>query len=154
MISSIILSSLDSNLKSIQKNDLLQINSKSKEYGLILTDKDVEEIIQSRNSTLKNYGRIELNIDVTKKIIENLYLSQYTDKDDYVELINDLQEIFYYLKNETLDEISDIEILEIIDDFYNRCNGRIDNVQDMSEQFSHNYRSSIGGINNEFTDFE
>lgn len=140
MISPIILSSLNSNLKTIQKNEILKINSESEQYGLSLSQEDVEEIIKSRNHTLRSYGRIDLNINATKQLIENLYTSQYTDKDDYVELINDLQEIFYYFKNETLDEISDIEIIELIDEFYNECSGRIDNVQDKAEKFAHEYR--------------
>lgn len=140
MSSSIILSSLNSSLNTIQKNEILQMNSESEQYGLSLSQDDIEEIIKSRNHTLQSYGRIDLNINATKQLIENLYISQYTDKDDYVELINDLQDIFYYLKNETLDEISDIEILEIIDEFYNECSGRIDNVQNKVEKFAQDYK--------------
>ena len=145
MISPIILSSLNSNLETIQKNEILKINSESEQYGLSLNQEDVEEIIKSRNHTLQSYGRIDLNINVTKQLIEGLYTSQYTDKDDYVELINDLQEIFYYLKNETLDEISDIELLERIDEFYNECSGRIDNVQNSAEKFAQEHRWGKGG---------
>ena len=96
MISPIILSSLNSNLEVIQEQELLELNENSSAYGLTLNKEDIKEIINSRNNTLKSYGRIELDINVTKSIIENLYKSQYTDRDDYVELINDLQEVFYY----------------------------------------------------------
>ena len=130
MISPVILSSMHLKLHSVQKNEILNLNNESQGYGLVLSKEDVDEIINSRNDTLKYYGRIELDIDVTKKIIENLYTSQYTEKDDYVELINDMQEIFYYLKNETLDEISDIEIITILDKFYNGYIGRKDHVQE------------------------
>lgn len=144
MISPVILSSMHLKLHSVQKNEILNLNNKSQGYGLVLSKEDVDEIINSRNDTLKYYGRIELDIDVTKKIIENLYTSQYTEKDDYVELINDMQEIFYYLKNETLDEISDIEIITILDKFYNGYSGRIDNVQEEAERFAKEFKF-IGG---------
>ena len=140
MISNIILSSLNKDLMSIQENEILKLNSESSRYGLTLSLDDVEEIIRSRNLTLKSYGRIELNMNATKKLIENLYTSQYTDKDDYVELINDLQEIFYYLKNETLDEISDSELIEMICEFYEECSGRIDNIQNKAEKFSREFK--------------
>lgn len=147
MISPIILSSMNLDLDSVQKNEILNLNNESQNYGLDLTKEDVEEIINSRNDTLKYYGRIELDISVTKHIIENLYTSQYTDKDDYVELINDIQDIFYYLKNETLDEISDIEIIEIIDKFYNDFSGRIDMVQEEAERFAKGFKlKGDGGI--------
>ena len=145
MISPIILKSLNSNLQITQENEILDLNEKSQVYGLTLNKEDVKEIINSRDNTLKNYGRIELDIGITKMIIENLYKSQYTDKDDYVYAINDLHEVFYYLKNETLDQISDIEVVEIIDDIYNNCSGRIDIVQEKCEEFAKNYRWEIGG---------
>ena len=144
MISPIILSSLNSNLEVIQEQELLELNENSSAYGLTLNKEDIKEIINSRNNTLKSYGRIELDINVTKSIIENLYKSQYTDRDDYVELINDLQEVFYYLKNETLDQISDIEIIEIIDEIYNNCSGRIDIVQEKCEEFAKSYKYRLG----------
>ena len=144
MISPIILSSMNLKLHYVQKNEILNLNNESQSYGLVLSKEDVDEIINSRNDTLKYYERIELDIDVTKKIIENLYTSQYTYKDDYVELINDIQEIFYYLKNETLDEISDIEVIEILDKFYNECSGRIDIIQEESEGSAKEFKGESG----------
>ena len=145
MISPIILKSLNSNLQITQENEILDLNEKSQIYGLTLNKEDVKEIINSRDNTLKNYGRIELDIGITKMIIENLYKSQYTDKDDYVYAINDLHEVFYYLKNETLDQISDIEIIYIIDEVYNNCSGRIDIVQEKCEEFAKSYRWKLEG---------
>ena len=145
MIFPIILKSLNSNLQITQENEILDLNEKSQIYGLTLNKEDVKEIINSRDNTLKSYGRIELDIGITKMIIENLYKSQYTDKDDYVYAINDLHEVFYYLKNETLDQISDIEIIEIIDEVYNNCSGRIDIVQEKCEEFAKSYRLKLGG---------
>ena len=145
MISPIILKSLNSNLQITQENEILDLNEKSQIYGLTLNKEDVKEIINSRDNTLKNYGRIELDIGITKMIIENLYKSQYTDKDDYVYAINDLHEVFYYLKNATLDQISDIEIIDIIDEVYNNCSGRIDIVQEKCEEFAKSYRLKLRG---------
>lgn len=140
MTHNIILSFLNNNNLIAIKNQILEINDKSVDYGLVLSPKDVEEVIKSRKDSLKTYGRIDLNMDITEKIMEILYTSQYTDKDDYLELINDLQDIFYYLKNETLDEISDNEILEKISEFYEKTSGRIDNVQNLAEKFANDYR--------------
>ena len=60
MISSIILKGLDSNLQIIQENEILELNEKSKIYGLTLNKEDVKKIITSRNNTLKSYGRIDI----------------------------------------------------------------------------------------------
>lgn len=140
MTKNIILSSIQNKSIIVAKNELLKINDESSAYGLILTPQDVEEIIKSRGYSLNNYGRIDLNMDVTKKLINKIYTSQYTDKDDYVEIINDLQDIFYYLKNETLDEISDNEIIDVIVEFYEKTSGRIDNIQNLTEKFALEYK--------------
>lgn len=140
MTKNIILSSIQNKSIIVAKNELLKINDESSAYGLILTPQDVEEIIKSRGYSLKNYGRIDLNMDVTKKLINKIYTSQYTDKDDYVEIINDLQDIFYYLKDETLDEISDNEIIDIIVEFYEKTSGRIENIQNLTEKFALEYK--------------
>ena len=140
MTKNIILSSLQDKSMNIVKNEILKINEESSVYGLILTSENVEGIIKSRGYSLKTYGRIDLNMDATKKIINKIYISQYTDKDDYVEIINDLQDIFYYLKNETLDKISDNEIIDIIGEFYEETSGRIDNVQNLAEKYALDFR--------------
>ena len=75
MISPIILKCLNSNLQITQENEILDLNEKSQIYGLTLNKEDVKEIINSRDNTLKSYGRIELDIGITKMIIENLYKS-------------------------------------------------------------------------------
>ena len=140
--SNIILSSLNNKNLVVVKNEILKINEDSALYGLTLSSKDIEDVVKYRGESLKTYGRIELNIDVTKKIMEKLYTSQYTNKEDYVEKINDIQDIFYYLKNETLDEISDNEIMDIISEFYEKSNGEIGNVQNLVEKFALDYRLS------------
>ena len=145
MTKNIILSSLQSEAITVAKNEILKINEESLTYGLILKPKNVEEIINSRAYSLKTYGRIDLNMDITKKLIKKIYKSQYTNKDDYVEIINDLQDIFYYLKNETLDKLSDNEIIDIISEFYEKTSGQIDNIQSLVEKFALDFR--LGRMN-------
>jgi len=40
-------------------NDIIQCNEVTREYGLKLSDKDVKEIIDTRNIALQKSGRIE-----------------------------------------------------------------------------------------------
>lgn len=140
MISSIILSSMHQGLKEIERNELLETNEESKEYGLTLSESDVKDIITSRNYTLKGYGRIELDIKTTKQLIENIYKSQFTNINDYLETINDMQEIFYYLKNETDDKICDNEIIELLDELYEKFSGNLDNVRGEADEFAKKFK--------------
>lgn len=140
MISPIILSSMHQGLKEIERNELLETNEESKEYGLTLSESDVKDIITSRNYTLKGYGRIELDIKTTKQLIENIYKSQFTNINDYLETINDMQEIFYYLKNETDDKICDDEIIELLDELYEKFSGNLDNVRGEADEFAKKFK--------------
>ncbi|WP_227857470.1 MULTISPECIES: DUF6323 family protein [unclassified Clostridioides] len=134
------MSSINRNLREIERNELLETNIESRYYGLALSESDVKDIITSRNDTLKGYGRIELDIKVTKQLIENIYTSQYTNVDNYLESINDMQEIFYYLKNETDDNICDDEIIEILDELYEKFAGNIDNVRGEADEFAKKFK--------------
>lgn len=120
-------SSINGALKEIQINEMLLTNEESQKYGLVLTAEEVKEIIEVRNQVLKSYGRIELDIGVTRKLIHNFCTSAFITQEDYETTINDLQEVFYYLKNETEDSIGDDELIYIIKDFFNNsCGGSME----------------------------
>ncbi len=118
---------MSTSLIDIQVTELLQTNTQSEQYGLTITAEEAKEIIECRNDVLKNYGRVELEIQVTKKIIHDFCASPFINQEDYASTLIDLQEIFYYMKNETYDQIGDDELLDIIKDFYNNsCCGSIE----------------------------
>ena len=120
---------------------LLKTNEESKRYGLTITEKEAKEIIISRNNTLKSLGRIEFDINVTEKIMQNLCKSPFINKESYFDTINEFQEIFYYMKNETEDSIGDNEIIEMIDDLYNNsCGGSIEFLKEKVQCFSQDVR--------------
>lgn len=115
-----IFDSLNNLQKSNMISELLKFNDKLMEHNLILTPADAKDIIKERDSILKSHGRIELNINVTKAIIKELGDSLYVNQDNLAETINDMYEIFHYIKNSTSDFLSDVEILETIMFFYNK----------------------------------
>ena len=108
-------------------NDIIQCNEVTREYGLKLSDKDVKEIIDTRNIALQKSGRIEFNGQIINKIITSFCDSPYISQYNYSETINELVEIFYNYKNETLDYISDYELIEIMkENFNNYCQGSLE----------------------------
>lgn len=50
--------------------DLLKLNEKTKEYGLVLKPNDVKNLVVSRNKVLHDHARVELGIEVLKELIE------------------------------------------------------------------------------------
>jgi Family of unknown function (DUF6323) len=136
------LSSIDS---SIQENfviELLEMNQKTKEYGLILTPEEIINMMDVRNQALHGYGRVELGIEVTKELVEVFCTSSYINDENYASTLNELHEIFYYLKNETEDKIGDFKLIHIMKDYFdNACGGSLELLKSKLEVFAENFRS-------------
>ncbi|MBB4826600.1 hypothetical protein HNO89_003881 [Sporosarcina luteola] len=131
--------------------ELLVLNEKTKEYGLVLTPNDVTTMITFRNKVLHDYARVELSNEVLKELIEVYAASPYMDPNHYVETLNDLQEIFYYLRNETEDKISDIKLIDQIMTFFNGpCAGSVELVRSEMEQMAENFRGDLIRGNSSF----
>jgi hypothetical protein len=105
-------------------DELLVTNEESAKYGLLLSARDASELIESRNLTIHNYGRVELGIDVVKRIISEFCSSPFINTEDYAMTLNELVDIFYYMKNETDDRIGDSELIGLMKVcFNNSCRG-------------------------------
>lgn len=125
-------------------NELIQINEEIKENGLVLTLEDAKQIITVRNKILKNYGRLELSLDATKKLIEAFSISAFINDKNYVSIINDVQETFYYLKNETEDKIGDDKLIDMMRDlFENSCEGSMELLNSCLEEYARNFRKRL-----------
>lgn len=108
-------------------DEIIKCNKKTNEYGLKLTDKDVKELINTRKIALNKSERLEFNGKIIDKIIINFCDSPYISQYNYSDTINELVEIFYNYKNETLDVIGDDELIEIMNEnFDNYCQGSLE----------------------------
>ncbi|MDU1412262.1 MAG: DUF6323 family protein [Clostridium sp.] len=108
-------------------DDIFICNEISRDYGLKLNEKDVKEIIKTRDEALKRSGRIEFNGQIISKIIEKFCDSPYISQYNYSETINELVEIFYNYKNETIDLLGDDELIDIMKDkFDGYCQGSLE----------------------------
>ena len=118
------------NNNSIQKqiyDEIIECNEKTKEYGLKLSEMDVKELIKTRKYALYRSGRIEFNGEIIDKIIMKFCDSPYISQYNYGDTINELVEIFYNYKNETMDEIGDEELINIMKEYFdNYCQGSVE----------------------------
>ncbi|MCD2346639.1 DUF6323 family protein [Clostridium guangxiense] len=131
-------------LNEFYANELLQTNEETEKYGLVLTLEDAKQIIKQRRKTLKGYGRIDLNFDVVKKIIKIFSSSTFINDENYVDIIIGLQETFYYLKNETEDQIGDDKLINIMKNlFENSCEGSLELLNSRLEEFSRTFRKNL-----------
>ena len=106
----------------IQK--VMEMNRQTERFGLSLTQEEARLLVENRNQVLKEQQRVEFGEGILPKLIFAFCDSAYIDRGNYVETMARLQEIFYTFKNETLDEITDDELLEFMrEQFEEKCCG-------------------------------
>jgi len=124
--------------------ELVELNEKTKERGLVLKPDDIERLLAVRDQVLRHYGRLELGIEATKEMIEAFSESPYICQDDYASTLNELQEIFYDLKNETEDRIGDSKLIGIMKEFFDEdCGGSLELLRSRLEQFAVDFRIEL-----------
>lgn len=115
---------VDTALKSRRIQELTALNKELKEFNLVITAADAEEILDARSRALKNQGRIELDTSVTQSLLKRLSQSSYIIQENYIKYINDLYEVFHFIKNSTSDFISDDDIMDAIMIYFEKvCGG-------------------------------
>lgn len=139
-----IFNSLNASMQEQYMTELLELNGKTKEYGLVLTAQDVELMMAARSQVLYSYGRVELSIEVTKELIRGFSSSSFIQQENYADTLNELHEIFYYLKNETEDRISDMKLLHRMKEVFEEdCEGSLDLLKTRLEEYAEGFRREL-----------
>ncbi|MEY8355355.1 DUF6323 family protein [Lachnospiraceae bacterium 54-53] len=106
-------------------------NRYTEKFGLLLTDEDTALLLRERKEVLKNQERVEFGEGILPKLIFAFCDSPYIYQDNYVETLGRLQDIFYFYKNESMDEITDDELIEFMKaGFDGPCQGSPDHLED------------------------
>lgn len=109
----------------VNLEDIIKLNDITKEYNLILSKEQIISLINTKNNTLKEIGRIEFNNTIIKDIISNFYDSPYIDEDNYFNTIEELINIFYIYRNNF--NLSDDQIIKYMKlRFNNYSNGSLE----------------------------
>lgn len=119
-------------------------NDYTQRFGLSLSEEDVQELMVSHIDCLKEEQRIEFGGGVTDKLIFAFCDSDYIYQENYVEVIQRLQQIFYLYKNESMDELTDDELIDLMRNaFDGECQGSLDYLeQTYLEKFAREVRAN------------
>jgi len=101
-----------------QVGQILKTNETSKENGLTLTEEEAKALVAARGDTLREERRVEFGDSISPKLIRTFADSSFINQEDYAEIIARLQEIFFLYKNESMDMVSDDELLAIMKKAY------------------------------------
>lgn len=120
------------NDNTILKN-ILALNEMTSKRNLYLQEKDIIQIIETKNISLKELGRVEIKNNILERIIYEFYDSPYIDQTNYLETILDLTRIFYLYQNELNYKLTDEEIIIYLqDEFNNNCGGDLTLLETLS----------------------
>lgn len=107
--------------------EVIQCNDLSGRFGLVLTQAQAVELVETRSFALRDSGRIEFGGGVIDKMIREFCDSPYLSSHNYAEILHELIETFYYYKNESMDLISDDDLIKFMkSSFDGVCQGSID----------------------------
>lgn len=147
-----------------QQNELellISFNEKTEQFGLTLTEEDAESLMECRNESLKKYRRVEFGNGILEKLIYSFCDSQYIDQNNYLEILEQLQEIFYEYKNEADDKLTDDELLTFMkEEFESDCAGDMEYLESTClERFATAIKSGYVGYketegHNEYEKFD
>lgn len=126
-----------------QLQKVMDMNAKTERFGLSLTEEDARMLVEKRLESLKEQQRVEFGEGILPKLIFTFCDSPYLDQGSYADIIAQLQEIFYLYKNESMDELSDDELLSLMKEaFDGECQGSLDFLQEtVLEKYARKIRS-------------
>ena len=101
------------------KEEIRRCDELNRLYGLTLTEDDITEMVQLRGEALRNTGRVEFGGGILPKLIRAFCKSPYVDSFNYAQTLGELQDAFYYFKNESGDIFSDDELIEFMERVFN-----------------------------------
>lgn len=104
---------------SAAKEEIRRCNDLNQIYGLTLTESDITELVELRGNALRSTGRVEFSGGILPKLIRAFCKSPYVDPYNYATTLGELQDAFYYFKNESEDRFSDDELIEFMANIFN-----------------------------------
>jgi hypothetical protein len=131
-----------------QLQKISECNDYTKKFGLSLSHQDALQLLESRRNNLKQEERVEFGEGILPKLIYVFCDSPFIYQDNYVDILEGLQEIFYLYKNESLDELTDDELISYMKErFDGVCQGDLDYLEGTClDKFCRRIRSQSQGF--------
>lgn len=98
---------------------LTRANEKTRDAGLALSPAQIHFLTLAHLEALQSTGRMEMGAGALPKLMEAFCDSPFLTRDNYAQTLAELQDAFYYFKNESEDRIADDELVELMRDVFN-----------------------------------
>ncbi|MCL2826414.1 MAG: DUF6323 family protein [Eggerthellaceae bacterium] len=94
------------------EHELAACNEASSPYGLSLTSEQMLGLVQRRFDALRETQRIEFGHGILRELVSAFASSPYLASESYDETLAELQDLFYRLKEETEERVSDTDLVD------------------------------------------
>lgn len=98
---------------------LAECNRAGEKFGLLLNAEQLQELEQRHQAALRNCGRVEFGPGILPRLVRAFADSPYIQSAEYAATLAELQDLFYYFKNDSLDSLADDELLEAMAMLFN-----------------------------------
>ena len=110
--------------------NLVDLNAKANNYGLVITETIAREIAVYRSEALIENERFETNSNAISRLTSAFLETRYLNQDDFASTIGEIINLFYLIKNETGNLISDDDLIcELLKVFTETCFGSLEIMQ-------------------------
>lgn len=106
---------------------ILSCNEELKRHGLVLTEEQAVALSRTRTNALRETGRVEFSGGIVDRLVLAFCDSPYVDGASFDGTLHELIGLFYEMKNDTNDAVSDDDIIVFMKNAYNnRCHGSLE----------------------------
>lgn len=117
-------------------DEILACNEYTQKNGLSLSPQQALALANTRVNSLKVTKRLEWKSGIIEQLIDAFYDSPYISLDNYEDLLHDFITIFYDLKNNTWDTISDEDLIAFMKHTFHQYHGTIEFLIDETYRLS------------------
>lgn len=137
-----------------QIESLKKTNQYTEKFGVKLSDTDISVLTSERQNSLKEQERVEFGEGILPSLIYAFCDSAYIYQDNYAESLARLQDIFYLYKNESLDDLTDEELIDYMRSCFDGvCQGSLDYLEDTClEDFARSIREGTRSFIGKYED--
>ena len=121
----------------IQKetDQILENMQNNHKPGLLLTREEVLQLCEKRNEVLVLCERLELNGGIMDQLIDAFMDCPYITRDEFADVMEEVIEVFYIMKNVCLDLIDDQTMMHYMRKQLDECHGVIVMMSDAVNEY-------------------
>lgn len=130
-----------------QMQDLRVVNRRTAQAGLMLTEAQMHALVTRREDALRAQGRVSIGGRLIPELVWAFYDSPNLDHGRYAEILGELVELFYALKQESGSLFPDDRWLAEMRYYFDICHGDVELLRDRLVQNLHGWDVDTALVN-------